>query len=141
VNPEVFQFGIIGRRWLHLDSPRHIMLIPTKLLIHKLESLGMKVEMITMTDEGTIACNTGGWRFFFHHTCVRPYTNRTLRFISFNVMNLIGKAVSFLPRPIDQSDGMGSAYTVVFRKAVESNSSCSEKTTPTSDHVAKAKAA
>jgi len=137
VNPEAFQFRIIGRRWLHLDAPRHVMLIPTKLLANKLESLGMKVEMTTMTDEGTLACNTGGWRFFFHHTCARPYANRTLRFISDNVMNLIGKVISFLARPIDQSDGMGSAYTMVFRKVAESNSYCSGKAIPASDSMGK----
>ena len=30
VNPEAFQFHILGRYWLHLDAPRHVMLIPRR---------------------------------------------------------------------------------------------------------------
>jgi len=65
VNPEAFQFRILGRYWLHLDAPRHVMLIPTKLLINKIELLGLKLEMLTMTDKGTQTCNKVGWTNFF----------------------------------------------------------------------------
>ncbi len=119
VNPNAFQFRILGRYWLHLDAPRHVMLIPIKLMTEKLASLGATVEMITTADAGTIACNTGGWRFFFIHTCTQRYTNKTLLSILRPLLNLIGKAVSRLANLIEQSEGMGSAYTMVFRKAAE----------------------
>lgn len=141
VNPEAFQFHIIGRRWLHLDAPRHVMLIPTKLLAEKLESLGMKIEMTTMADAGTIACNTGGWKFFFARTCAQRYTNKILLPILRPIMYLIGIAVSRLVSSIEQSKGRGSAYTMVFRKIAESDPSCSGKTTPASDHAGETGAA
>ncbi len=61
VNPEAFQFRILGRYWLHLDAPRHVMLIPMKLLAEKLEFLGMEAELITTTDQGSIGWNAFGW--------------------------------------------------------------------------------
>lgn len=140
VNPKAFQFRILGRYWLHLDAPRHVMLIPMKLLADKLESLGAKVEMITTTDAGTIACNTGGWGFFFVHTCTQRYTNKILLSILRPLMDLTGKAVSRLAGLIEQSEGMGSAYTMVFRKAVESGSPGSGKTAPASQHIEKVRA-
>lgn len=137
VNPNSFQFRILGRYWLHLDTPRHVMLIPIKLLANKLESLGVRVEMITTTDAGTLACNTGGWRFFFEHTCTQRVANKILLSILLRIMNLIGKVVSRLVSSIEQSKERGSAYTMVFRKVDAPNSSCSGTTIPASDHIEK----
>ena len=123
VNPESFQFHIIGRRWLHLDAPRHTMLIPAKLLTHKLGSLGMKVEMTTMADAGTVACNRVGWKFFFAHTCAQRCANKIFLPILHPIMYLIGVVVSRLVGSIEQSKGRGSAYTMVLRKVAESNHS------------------
>jgi 2-polyprenyl-3-methyl-5-hydroxy-6-metoxy-1,4-benzoquinol methylase len=116
VNPEAFQFRILGRYWLHLDAPRHVMLIPTTLLTDKLEALGLKLEMLTTTDKGTIACNFGGWRYFFLQTCTQRFSNKVLLFILRPLMGLIGRGVGHLVVPIERIDGKGSAYTMVFRK-------------------------
>ena len=138
VNPEAFQFRILGRYWLHLDAPRHVMLIPIKLLENKLKTLSVKMEMITTTDAGTIACNAGGWRFFFVRTCAQRFAPKILLPILRPIMDLTGKVVNLLVSPIEQSKGRGSAYTMVFRKVAEPAPSCSGKTTPASDHVEKA---
>lgn len=135
VNPESFQFHMLGRYWLHLDAPRHVMLIPIKLLENKLETLGAKVEMITTIDAGTRACNIGGWRFFFVRTCAQRFSPKILLPILRPIMDLIGKMVSLLVSPIEQSKGRGSAYTIVFRKVAASNFSYTEQTTPASDHA------
>lgn len=140
VNPNAFQFRILGRYWLHLDAPRHVMLIPIKLLADKLESLGARVEMMTTTDAGTLACNTGGWGFFFVHTCTQRFTNKMVLSILRPVMNLIGKAVSSLADSIEQSKDLGSAYTMVFRKVEDSNSIDSGKISSVSDHTKKVRA-
>jgi len=107
-NPGSFQFNIMGSKWPHVDAPRHVMLIPMRLLAEKLESLGMKAELITTTDQGSIGWNKFGWEFLFGNLCSQRYLKRILR--------LIGWLISLLFSPIEKIEGKGSAYTVVFRK-------------------------
>lgn len=107
-NPDAFQFHLMGRYWPHVDAPRHLTLIPMALLTEKLKSLGMKAELITTTDRGSIGWNTFGWQFFFANLASQPHIKRALR--------LIGRLVSLLLSPIENMQGKGSAYTVVFRK-------------------------
>ncbi len=107
-NPDAFQFHVLGRYWPHVDAPRHVMLIPMKLLKEKMVSLGMKVEMITTTDEGGLGWNIFGWEFFFSNLCSYPIVNRVLR--------KVGRMVARLFSPIEKQEGKGSAYTMVFRK-------------------------
>lgn len=107
-NPSSIQFKIMGRFWPHVDAPRHVMLIPIKLLAKKLESLGTKAELITTTDQGSIGWNTFGWEFFFANLSSQRYLKKFLR--------RFGRLVSLLFGPIEKTEGKGSAYTIVFRK-------------------------
>lgn len=107
-NPGSFQFNIMGSNWPHVDAPRHVMLIPMRLLAEKLESLGMKAELITTTDQGSIGWNKFGWEYFFGNLCSQRYLKKILR--------LIGRLISLLFSSIEKKEGKGSAYTVVFRK-------------------------
>ena len=107
-NPAAFQFHILGRYWPHVDAPRHLMLIPAQLLIDKMATLGMTVELVTTTDEGGLGWNVFGWEYFFSNLCARPRVNRILR--------KIGRMVARLVGPIEKKEGKGSAYTMVFRK-------------------------
>ena len=118
VNPKAFQFRILGRYWLHLDAPRHVMLIPTRLLINKIESLRFKLEMLTMTDKGTQTCNKAGWTNFFVYKCTQGFSNKVLLSILRFFMGQIQKMVRFVVTPIERIDGKGSAYTMVFRKSL-----------------------
>ncbi len=109
-NPSSFQFNIMGCRWPHVDAPRHLMLIPMRLLAKKLEALGMKAELITTTDQGSIGWNSFGWEFFFANLSSQLYFKKILR--------RIGRLISLLFGPIEKIEGKGSAYTMVFRKSV-----------------------
>jgi SAM-dependent methyltransferase len=42
-NPASIEASLFGRRWYHLDAPRHLVLIPPSSLIAALEELGMRV--------------------------------------------------------------------------------------------------
>jgi 2-polyprenyl-3-methyl-5-hydroxy-6-metoxy-1,4-benzoquinol methylase len=108
-NPDAFQFKILGRYWPHVDAPRHVMLIPFKLIINKLESLGMKLELNTTNDEGGLGWNIFGWEFFFSNLNSRPSINRYL--------HAFGRKVAKVFDRFDRAEGKGSAYTLVFRKA------------------------
>lgn len=107
-NPEAFQFNILRRYWPHVDAPRHVMLIPSRVLEEKMESLGMKVELFTTNDEGGLGWNIFGWEFFFSNLSLRPRINRLLR--------AVGRGVAKLASPFEKAEGKGSAYTMVFRK-------------------------
>jgi len=107
-NPDSFQFRVLGRYWLHVDAPRHVMLIPTKLLIAKMEFLGMKAVWMTTNDEGSVRCNIGGWLFFFVNLSSNQFIKR--------VLFLMGKWVAKLFSAIEHIEGKGSAYTIVFKK-------------------------
>lgn len=107
-NPDAFQFHVLGRYWLHVDAPRHLLLIPAKILVEKMAALGMKVELITTTDEGGEGWDIVGWESFFSNLNAHPRINR--------VLGLFGRMVAKLFSPIENIEGKGSAYTMVFRK-------------------------
>ena len=107
-NPEAFQFHILGRYWPHVDAPRHLMLIPAKVLIDQMATLGMTVELFTTTDEGGLGWNIFGWEYFFSNLCMHPRCKRILR--------KFGRMVARLVGPIEKKEGKGSAYTLVFMK-------------------------
>lgn len=107
-NPDAFQFRILGRYWPHVDAPRHLMLIPAQLLIDKMATLGMTVELETTTDAGGRVWDIFGWEYFFSNFSARPRINRILR--------RMGRMMARLVDPIERQEGKGSAYTMVFRK-------------------------
>jgi len=107
-NPEAFQFRMLGRFWPHVDAPRHLELIPQSLLTKKMQSLGLKTVWSTTTDVGTLGWNTFGWEYFFGN-----FTN--LRYVKTGLA-LMGRILSILLGPIERMKGLGSAYTVVYRR-------------------------
>lgn len=107
-NPNAFQFYILGRYWPHVDAPRHLMLIPAQLLIDKMATMGMTVEIVTTTDEGGLGWNVFGWDYFFSNLCRYSRINRILR--------KLGRMVARLVGPVETKEGKGSAYTMIFRK-------------------------
>lgn len=109
-NPDAFQFHVMGRYWPHVDAPRHVTLIPMKLLVKKLESLGMRAELITTTDRGSIGWNTFGWEFFFANLTSQSFIKKILR--------RVGRLVGFILGGFENKEGKGCAYTVVFRKGI-----------------------
>jgi len=109
-NPEAWQFRVMGRYWPHLDAPRHVVLIPMRLLQQKMAAANMKTVLATTTDQGSIGWNSFGWEFLFansmhgHHR----YIQRGL--------HLAGKCVGVCVGPIERREGKGSAYTMIFQK-------------------------
>lgn len=107
-NPEALQFHLMGRYWPHVDAPRHVMLIPIKLLAERMEHLGMKTEWVTTRDKGSLGWNTFGWEFLFSNLSSHRHLKR--------VLHRVGRLVAWLLSPIERLEGKGSAYTMVFKK-------------------------
>lgn len=107
-NPDSWQFRIHRRFWPHVDAPRHLFLIPSSLLIRKINSLGLSVVMNTTRDEGSLGWNAFGWDRFFSN-----FSDN--RFIKMG-MSVAGKFFGTFAKPFESREGHGCAYTVIFRK-------------------------
>jgi hypothetical protein len=79
-----------------------------KLLTEKLESLGMKAELITTKDKGSNYLDVFGWKHFFRRRISHGNTRKAL--------SKVGRLAAFILSPIEGIEGKGSAYTIIFRK-------------------------
>jgi SAM-dependent methyltransferase len=107
-NPRSLQFQIQGRRWPHVDAPRHVLLAPSSLLADKLRSKGLITVWETTDDPGSRGWNTFGWEYFFMNLSRRMRMKQLLR--------ALGAGISLVLAPLERREGKGSAYTIVFRK-------------------------
>lgn len=62
-NPESLQFLFFRERWVHLDAPRHVSLIPRNVLKEFFQSRGFKILLNTTLDEGSLSWNKFGWDY------------------------------------------------------------------------------
>lgn len=107
-NPESLQFRLFGRRWAHLDAPRHTNLVPMALLDHKLAQAGLRQRLLTTLDEGSLGWNGFGWAF----SCANFFRARTAR----RAARLIGRILGTLATPFDRAENAGAAYTAIYQK-------------------------
>jgi 2-polyprenyl-3-methyl-5-hydroxy-6-metoxy-1,4-benzoquinol methylase len=108
-NPAAFQFRIMGRRWPHLDAPRHLALISAATLAQKARDAGL--EQIYLTSDGSEArsWNRFGWQRLLMNRFAGKFMQR--------VMLVVGYGLSLVMAPFDRRDFNGSVYTIVFRKS------------------------
>ncbi len=105
-NPEAWQFRVMGGHWPHVDAPRHLQLIPSRLLKDVLLPLGFEVGTETRTDAGGMSWNRFGWqRLLMNALPARgPFRMAALG---------AGYAIAKLVAPFDT---IGAAYTLVLRR-------------------------
>jgi 2-polyprenyl-3-methyl-5-hydroxy-6-metoxy-1,4-benzoquinol methylase len=108
-NPDAFQFRVWGRRWAHVDAPRHVVLIPSSLLIARMRMHGLELVRLTTSDPGGIGWNWFGWVFSAANLTAATGMKRPLR--------ILGRIVRALVKRYEDAEGRGAAYTAVFRKA------------------------
>lgn len=107
-NPESFQFGVFGSRWVHLDAPRHVHLVPRALLARRMEALAMRPLQVTSRDPGSVGWDDFGWRFSMANLAPLPGLKRAFRFA--------GRFLTPLAAPFERREGAGSAYTAIYEK-------------------------
>ncbi|MCL5038059.1 MAG: class I SAM-dependent methyltransferase [Chloroflexi bacterium] len=111
-NPDSLQFKLFKKFWTHLDAPRHAYLIPSKLLEQQMESLNMKMELLTTTDSGGLFWNTFGWQY-----SIRNFLGNILgRKFSLKTGMKFGPFFEKLFSRHEKDEDGGTAYTAVFRK-------------------------
>jgi SAM-dependent methyltransferase len=104
-NPWSLQFRVFGKRWIHLDAPRHVNLIPHSLLERRLTRRGMRQVHFSSEDQGAQECNLLGWI-----ASVRTSIPRSDRH---PLVSLAWRLTVPLSRLIEGGT-RGAAYTMVF---------------------------
>ena len=109
-NPDAWQFQVMGRSWPHVDAPRHLQLIPAKLLTEVLGGLGFSVVDQTTTDEGGLSWNRFGWQRLLGNAVPpwRPFRAAAL---------VVGFVISKLMAPLDNRPNRGATNTLLLRRA------------------------
>ena len=107
-NPDAFQFRILGPRWVHVDAPRHVTLIPAPLMVEHLASHGLSPVLLTAADKSANGFNGWGWAFSLKNL----FRNDTLG----SIAHFMGRVLGKLLIPIERTGWRGSTYTAVFRK-------------------------
>lgn len=106
-NPDAFQFRVLGRRWTHVDAPRHVTLIPAQLLVEHLGRHGLQPESLSASNVSANGFNGFGWAFSFKNF----FSNPTLG----GIVHFLGRVLAKLLIPIERTGWRGSTYTAVFR--------------------------
>lgn len=107
-NPEALQFRLFRSRWVHLDAPRHVTLIPLAALDDEAAKLGLRRVSVTTTDPIGLQLNRMGWQR-------SPLQAPTLR-PSPRFAYTLGTVLTPALRPWEERGLNGSTYTAVFKK-------------------------
>ncbi|HZV72227.1 MAG TPA: glycosyltransferase [Conexibacter sp.] len=107
-NPESLQYRLLGRRWAHLDAPRHLALLPLDAVAEEAARHGLEVALATTADEDAIGSNGFGWRVSLGAAARNATLTRGL--------HLAGTAAAAALAPLERSGRRGSTYTLALRK-------------------------
>jgi 2-polyprenyl-3-methyl-5-hydroxy-6-metoxy-1,4-benzoquinol methylase len=107
-NPQSLQFKLLGRRWAHVDAPRHLFLIPPATLERRCEELGLRLASSTTVDPGGRHWNWFGWLYALRASPrSRPPRLHHL---------LAARLLATLAAPVEARGQKGCAYTSIFVK-------------------------
>jgi SAM-dependent methyltransferase len=105
-NPAALQLGVFGGRWVHLDAPRHLWLIPPEVLKKRGQKAGLALRLLTTRDAGSLFWNRFGWRHSLENGLG----------MSRRLAQVGSYALTLAAAPFERREGHGSAYTLVMEK-------------------------
>lgn len=105
-NPASLQFRLLGARWVHLDAPRHLALIPAPALIARACASGAVLDELVDDDRTARDWNAFGWQH-----ALRPGTETPVS----PLVAKAGSAIALGLSPAERRAGRATAYTAVFR--------------------------
>jgi SAM-dependent methyltransferase len=108
-NPESFQFRTLRERWLHLDAPRHVNLLPISLLERIGAESGLELAWSTTDDALSHLLSTNAWGAYVGSFIPIPYVRYLVKLA---VVPLVSRVFAARQRTSQQ----GAGYTVILRK-------------------------
>jgi 2-polyprenyl-3-methyl-5-hydroxy-6-metoxy-1,4-benzoquinol methylase len=116
-NPDSFGFRILGPKWLHVDAPRHLNLIPVEVLKNFLKPLGLEPLLTTSNDKGAKYWNRVTWQtFLMKYVCKKDKSVFQKPRWVWLFWAILGYILSLPLALIERNNLNGSTYTVIFRK-------------------------
>jgi len=107
-NPEAFGLRVLGRRWVHLDAPRHLTLIPLVALREEAARHGLRLVDATAADPVGLLLNRLAWeRSLLRAPALRPDPR---------LVHTIGRVMLRTLGAWEARGLRGAAYTAVFVK-------------------------
>ena len=106
-NPAALQLRLFGSKWVHVDAPRHLWLIPPEVLVSRGEKAGLRPRLLTTRDPGSLFWNRFGWEYTLANSFRMPR----------RVAQMASYALTLAAGPFERREGQGSAYTLVMEKA------------------------
>jgi hypothetical protein len=107
-NPRSLQFRLLGKRWAHLDAPRHLCLMPEDALTERLQALGVH-RVAAMTDDPFgVICSVHGWTYALRR---RPARGETP-----TLLNHAGRQLAHVLGPAEHPRRRGPALTLLAAK-------------------------
>lgn len=107
-NPRSLQMRLLRTRWVHLDAPRHLCLVPPAALIARGRALGFTEVALSTNDPDGLECNFFGWVGALRR---HPAIGRTPDLVSH-----CARAIERTLAPLERTGERGSAVTIVMRK-------------------------
>lgn len=115
-NPDAFQFRLMSRWWPHVDAPRHLWLIPRRVLTTEGAKRHLTPVSVTANDLESQGWDRFGWVMAATNLLGHNHDTSLLFKIFRALLRHSGAALSVLTRTIERSDFRGSSYTIAFRK-------------------------
>ena len=112
-NPNSFQLRIFRKWWLHIDAPRHVQLIPSRLLSQKASELQLMPVAQLPFGTGNAAHNRAGWQGSLIN--ILPSWLRALRLLRL-FLQAVGALIGRIMKPFEFDGSRGSTYTMIYRK-------------------------
>ena len=107
-NPRSLQSRVLRSRWVHLDAPRHLCLMPPAALIGRGRALGFRRVVLSTNDPDGLECNFFGWvGALRRHPAVGPTPD---------LVSHAARAIERTLAPLERTGDRGSAVTILMRK-------------------------
>lgn len=108
-NPDSAQFEILGEQWIHLDTPRHLNLLPISLIERLGNSIGLTLVYETTSDKLSQLIERDAWNHAINRRIPIPVIRGLARMIGVPLLRSMYRRILSEPR-------RGAGYTVILRK-------------------------
>lgn len=117
-NPSSLQFKFFGRYWVHLDAPRHLVLIPFLWLKSTASDINLDTISLSTKDELCRPFGSFGWLMTSFSNVRKMILKCDLKYLTLPWILRTLILISLF-KPAENIQGLGSTYTAVFRKRSE----------------------